>query len=123
MTQLVKITCSHLDMTENMVTSEWNESVLITTEDITDKPHQTSRKLSVKTENMDSSDNLYDKPGWIINSSIAHFTKMGAFELNNFSCESYDYIVIDAQIWEYLKHWYGYDIEWSAVGSPKSKKY
>lgn len=53
-------------------------------------------------------DEVYKKPGKIINKNIVHFTKDRVYLKPNLQ-EIYDYVIVDYKAWHYLKEWYGYD--------------
>ena len=66
---------------------------------------------SVSKSILDSNEENYERPGKIINQHLAALTKSGDFKLNECLWESYDYILVNVEAWDYFKRWYGYDIE------------
>ena len=58
-----------------------------------------------------SQNELYTRPGPIINKPICVKKSDGKFKFNSNLEPVYDYIEVNQKAWEYLKQWYSYDIE------------
>ncbi|CAI2363580.1 unnamed protein product [Moneuplotes crassus] len=58
-----------------------------------------------------NTEDLYEKPENICNKKIAELDEKGEFQIKSDCCESYDYVLVNINIWDYLKRWYDYDIE------------
>ena len=47
----------------------------------------------------------------ILNKDLSTLSKSGEYKLNKWLWESYDYVLVSVDAWDYFKRWYGYDIE------------
>jgi hypothetical protein len=69
-------------------------------------PHDDFAKVAVML-----TEDMYKRPGKIINKEIVTFSENGMFKLKDNLQELYDYIKVNEQAWEQLKDWYGCDYE------------
>lgn len=54
---------------------------------------------------------FYERPGKIINVNISEPSEADYFCVKPNLQEAYDYVKVNEHVWNYLKEWYGYDIE------------
>ena len=60
---------------------------------------------------MNTTEDLYERPGKIENIDLAQLNSQNEYELIPNVWEAYDYVVVDINVWDHFKRWYGYDVE------------
>ena len=58
-----------------------------------------------------SQNEIYSRPGPIINKSLCKIRSNGKYVLNKDLQIVYDYVSVNEKAWKYLKNWYNYDLE------------